>query len=108
MNKLIALLSYLSWPGWIVAVFLFSVEKEKNAYARFHLRQSFGLALFALAFYIASRVFDFYLFNFSITSLAVFIVFFVLWFIGFKSAMDETQRPLPVIGRYFQKWFTFL
>ncbi len=108
MNKLIALLSYLSWPGWILGVFLFLVERKKNAYARFHLRQSFGLALIVLAISIISWVLGFDLFYFSFPSLIVWGTFFVLWFMGFKSAMDETQKPLPAIGRYFQKWFTFL
>jgi len=107
MKKNIAMISYFTWIGWIVAIYLFSFKENRDSYTRFHIRQSFGLGLLVIFCYVISLLFDFSLLYFSLPSLLIFILLFVLWFLGFKSAMDEKERPLPIIGKYFQRWFSF-
>ena len=107
MKKNIALLCYLTWIGWIIAIYLFSFKENRDSYTRFHIRQSFGLGLLSIACYVIFLLFDDNLFYFSLPSLLVFILLFVLWILGFVSAMNEKEKPVPVIGKYFQRWFAF-
>ncbi|MBS1566555.1 MAG: hypothetical protein JST39_19380, partial [Bacteroidetes bacterium] len=93
MKKNIALLCYLTWIGWIIAFILNSTPGNSNSYTRFHLRQSFGLGLLVILVYLLFSFVGLDLVYFSIPSLLVFVVFFILWMIGFKSAMDEKEKP---------------
>jgi uncharacterized membrane protein len=108
MKKNIALLCYLTWIGWLVAIFLFSVKENRDSYTRFHVRQSFGLGLLSIICYVIFLLFDDDLFYFSLPSLLVFILLFVWWMLGFTSAMNEKEKSVPVIRKYFQQWFAFI
>jgi uncharacterized membrane protein len=108
MAKKIAPLCYLTFIGFIIAAFLFAARKEKSSVDRFHLRQSFGLYVTCFLFYSIYKALGSDLFYADIGSLIVMVPFIVLWFLGFKSAMDGKQTPLPVVGRFYQKWFRFV
>lgn len=108
MKKNIALLCYLTWIGWVIAIFLFSSKENRNSYTCFHVRQSLGLGLLAIVCCGIFQLLGESLFYFSLPSLLVFILLFVLWMMGFVSAMNETEKPVPVIGKYFQKWFALI
>jgi uncharacterized membrane protein len=38
----------------------------------------------------------------------VFIPLFILWLLGFKSAIENKAKPIPVVGTLYQKWFAFI
>jgi uncharacterized membrane protein len=72
------------------------------------LRQSLGLLVASIAVWMGMMVVGFIpVVNLSLLVLAplVWIAFFVLWIMGLISAINGQQKPLPVVGAHFQKWF---
>ena len=37
--------------------------------------------------------------------IAVWITFFVMWLMGLIAAASGQQKPTPVLGVHYQKWF---
>ena len=106
-RRLIAVMSYL-WLLWFLAFFTFAVSEQKDPLARFHLRQSFGLGLLSVLALAGFWLADSNLFYFSAQSLVVLLLSFAGWIYGFKMAMDEKEKPVPLVGRLFQQWFVFI
>ncbi len=100
-GKTTAIVAYITMVGALIAITM-NLE-HKYEFARFHTRQAFGLHLVFLGFAIFLSV----SFN-KYAWYALYIFYTVLWFYGFISALNNTQRPVPLLGRYFQKWFTFI
>jgi|SRR5690554_3054645 len=97
-DKTIALLSYLFLLGWMIALFL--NNSNRSALGSFHVRQSFGIMCVGALVFIVVGILD-------ITTLSIIAVLgvFVLWVLGFLSAIQGKLQPVPVVGVYFQKWF---
>ena len=96
-GKTIAIISYLSILGALIAM---SMNENKNPFASFHIRQSFGLCItfFALGFIITA--FD----NMGATY-GFWTFFFVLWLYGFFGALQGKCSVIPILGPLFQKLF---
>lgn len=94
-GKTIAIVSYITIIGWVIALIL--NNNEKNSFASFHIRQSLGINLLAM-------VLSFIPFIGWILGIAVFI----FWVIGLFAAISERTVPVPVIGELFQDWFKTL
>lgn len=97
-GKTTATVAYLTIFGTIIAFFM--NFEERNDYAYFHIRQAMGL--FATFFFISLFIgyFD------SVMISASFYVFFiVLWFYGFMSALNNSMKPVPLLGDFYQKLF---
>jgi uncharacterized membrane protein len=97
-GKTIAIVSYLTYIGIIIA-FILNNEK-KNDFAAFHLRQAVGLGII---FFLVEMLTAF---SFQGIFKSVFYVFlFVLWFIGFIGAINGEYKKVPIFGDAFQQWF---
>lgn len=105
-GKTYAILCYLTIIGWIIAFLLHSGDKTKLA--AFHLRQSLGLMVLILAIYLINYPLVSIPFFGGIASLILNAALVVLWVIGLLYAIKAEEKPLPVIGEYFQKWFAQL
>ncbi len=100
-GKATAITSYITIVGALIAMSMNS--EPKNAYARFHTRQAFGLHLVFLGCALFLSVwFSKYAW------IALYIFYFVMWLYGFLGAISGKLNPLPVLGPYFQKWLTFI
>jgi len=100
-GKTTAIVAYLTMVGALIALSMNS--ESKNDFARFHTRQAFGLHLFFLAFAIfLSQWFNVYAWY------GLYICYMVLWGYGFVGALTEKKNSVPILGPYFQKWFTFI
>ena len=100
-GKTAAIVSYLTIVGSLIAISMNS--EPKHALARFHTRQAFGLHLIFMGFGLFLSVwFNVYVWY------ALYIFYIVLWFYGFISALNNKQQEVPILGSYFQKWFTFI
>ncbi|MBT8204015.1 MAG: hypothetical protein KJP14_11555 [Eudoraea sp.] len=100
-GKTTAIVAYLTILGALIAI---SMNAEpKYEFARFHTRQAFGLHLV----FIGCGLFLSVWFN-EYAWYALYIFYVVLWFYGFISAVNNKQQEVPLVGRYFQKWFTFI
>lgn len=96
-----AIIAYLTLVGTLIAISINGDKKEE--FARFHTRQAFGLHLLFLAF----AFFLNYWFN-VYAWIGLYVFYFVLWLYGFLGAMSSKKYSIPVLGPYFQKWFTFI
>src|SRR5688500_4615019 len=99
----VAILSYLTLIGFIVAVVLHG--NKKTRLGTYHLRQSLGLLITAIAAWVLNFIFVFIPIVGWLTGLAVWLGLFVLWLMGLIAAANGQMKPVPVLGEYFAKWF---
>ncbi len=99
-GKNIAIVSYLTIVGWIIALVSHNNSLQKEPIASFHLRQSLGIILTGLVL-TAFPPFLGIGFASGITGALVF----VLWVLGFISAVQGEEKEVPVIGNLYQDWF---
>tara|TARA_R110002167_G_scaffold13754_3_gene56582 strand:- start:844 stop:1167 length:324 start_codon:yes stop_codon:yes gene_type:complete len=100
-GKTTAIVAYLTLVGALIAL---SMNMEpKNAFARFHTRQAFGLHIF----FIGCALFLSQWFN-EYAWYGLYICYLVLWGYGFVGAITGKKQSVPLLGPYFQKWFTFI
>jgi len=97
-GKTIAIISYLTWIGTLIAYIL--NKDKKNAFAAFHIRQMIGLSLFSLAnAFIITRYTGYWIYG------TINFLLFVLWIIGFIGVLQGEDKKIPFIGDLFQDWF---
>jgi uncharacterized membrane protein len=103
-DKTVAILSYLTLLGFIVAIILNS--SKKNKLGIFHLRQTLGFYLTLIAVAICQVVLI------VIPLLGLLVIFglwcsiLVLWIMGLVSAINGQMKPMPIVGPMYQRWFT--
>lgn len=100
-GKHTAIIGYLTIVGSLIAITM-NME-PKNAFARFHIRQAFGIHLMyhALAIVLTFT-------GFSFAWLPLFVIYIILWGSCFLQALKGRTKTLPLFGSYFQEWFTFI
>ncbi|GLB51889.1 membrane protein [Neptunitalea chrysea] len=95
-EKNLGILAYITFVGTILAFFM--NDEKKSEYVYFHIRQMLGLFIL---FIICNVIAELYI----IMSLGFWVVSFICWLLGLISAIQYKQEPIPIIGKYFQKWF---
>lgn len=96
-----AIVAYLTIIGAVIAIFM--NQDSKSPFASFHIRQALGLFIsFFLLGYLVG-----YLDSWSASS-AFYLFYFILWIYGFVGALNDQQKEVPVLGKYFQQWFNSL
>ncbi len=98
-GKTIAIIAYITFIGLIIA-FVMNNEK-KNSFARYHIQQSLGLALCALALAMINII---PFLGWLISFLGFFIILY-LWIMGLINAIGAKEKPLPIVGKKFEEWF---
>jgi len=94
-DKTVAILSYITIIGWIVALVLHG--NNKTQLGAYHLRQSLGL--FICMFILAWIPLVGWILN---------IVLFAFLIVGLIYAVQGEQKPVPLIGDFFQNIFSGL
>lgn len=101
-GKEIAIISYLTLVGLVIA-FILNSEK-KHEFARYHIRQSLGIAVTAIALYAVCVILSFVIIGvFLMPLVAIFVL--VLAVIGLINAINGKQAPVPVLGTKYEEWF---
>jgi uncharacterized membrane protein len=80
-------------------------NNNKSKLAAFHIRQSLGLMIAAIALYIVMFIFLFIPVLGWIISILIYICLiglFVLWIIGLVAAINGQEKPVPVLGKITQ------
>ncbi len=100
-GKITASIAYLTLVGTLIGITM-NIE-PKNDFARFHLRQAFGVHLFYFVFAIMNNlwgnIYGFY---------GIWLAYIVLCAYGFLGAINKKYNSVPILGPYFQKWFQFI
>tara|TARA_R110002073_G_scaffold4213_1_gene27891 strand:- start:30912 stop:31238 length:327 start_codon:yes stop_codon:yes gene_type:complete len=97
-GKTIAIISYITWIGTLIA-FIMNNEK-KNTFASFHIRQMVGLSLLSIVnSFVVYRFIGYG--AFSIIGIGIL----VLWVMGLIGAVQGEERKIPLLGDQFQEWF---
>ena len=102
----VALLAYITIIGFIIAIVMHS--SKKTALGAFHLRQCLGLFITGLVVWIPCVILSMIPFvNFLMILVwpLLGLSLVVLWIMGLISAINGQQKPMPVIGEHYQKWF---
>lgn len=105
-DRTVAILTYITIVGFIIAIVMHN--GKKTSLGAFHLRQGLGLFISGLVVWIPCMIISFIPFvNLLMILLwpAVGISLFVLWIMGLIAAVNGQEKPMPVIGVYYQKWF---
>lgn len=106
-SKTVSIVSYIGLIGWIIAYF---VSKTKtDDLSRYHLKQGFGLAIVGIPLVIISNIIAFIIPFVGLTLSSILgLLVFILLVIGIINAANETQKPLPIIGKSFENKFSFI
>ncbi|MBU3822951.1 hypothetical protein KO566_12845 [Flavobacteriaceae bacterium XHP0103] len=98
-GKNIAIVSYITVIGLVIA-FVMNNDK-KNEFAKYHIKQSLGLALTGVAMGAIGLI--------PILGWLVNIVgFFVLlymWVVGLLNAINGKEKAVPFLGSKYEAWF---
>lgn len=108
-GKTIAILSYITLIGWIVAIVMHG--SNKTQLGAYHIRQSLGFMIFSIALVIVFSLITFAILMaapfigilFSLISWLLYIGIIVLWIIGLINAINGQMKPIPIIGNLSEK-----
>ena len=114
-DKTVAIVSYLTLIGFIVALILHS--NKKTPLGAFHLRQTLGFFLSMVVVTFAVVIVIFIIALIPLVHLVLVILMpllwlglyvggFVLWLMGLIAAINGQQKPMPLVGELYQKWFS--
>ena len=100
-GKTTACIAYLTIVGSLIAITM-NME-PKNTFARFHIRQAFGIHLLyhGLAIVLTFT-------GIVQASFWLFLLYGILAVYGLMGALNQKKQSIPGIGPFFQKWFTFI
>lgn len=102
-DRTVAIVSYLTLIGFIVAVIIH--PGKKTALGAFHLRQTLGIIiLFFIAFFVA-MILAVIPFLGPLAAFAIYMAIFAGWIHGLVMAATGRQEPIPVVGAKFQDLF---
>ena len=99
-GKNIAIVSYLTFIGWIVAFMSHNNSPNKEPIATFHLRQSLGILL---TWFVLNSIPTLLGFGFALSIILPLTI--VIWIVGFVYALQGEEKEVPVIGSLYQEWF---
>ncbi len=102
--KTIAIVSYLTWIGWIIAYVMYG--NNKSQFATFHIRQSLFLHILMIATWILRWVLIFIPFiGWALwwVSWLLVVGLVVLWVMGLVAAINGEEKPVPLVGDTAQK-----
>ncbi len=98
-GKLAAIISHFFILGVIIAFFI--NQEQKDSFGSFYIRQNIGLTfLFLLIGALMGAIPN------EFAGYGFYLFFFILWIYSFIGALSNEYKLLPVIGVYFQKWFS--
>jgi uncharacterized membrane protein len=98
-DKTVAIVSYLTIIGFIIALILHGNKKTKLG--AYHLRQTLGFVVTGFAIGVVAMI---PILGWLIALISM-PVFFVFWIMGLVAAASGQMKPVPLIGEYYQKWF---
>lgn len=102
-DKTVAIVSYLTLIGFIVAVVLHG--NKKTDLGAFHLRQTLGIFLTGVCCWFVNIILAFIPIIGWLAIFAIWIGLLVFWLMGLIAAASGQKKPVPLLGEHYQKWF---
>lgn len=108
-GKTIAILSYITLIGWIIAIVMHS--SNKTQLGAYHIRQSLGYMIFGIILMIVFSILTVFILMaapivgiiFTFFSWILYIGLLILWIIGLVNAINGQMKPIPIIGNLADK-----
>ncbi len=97
-GKTIAIISYLTWIGTLIAFFM--NNSKKNSFASFHIRQMIGLIVLQFGVSLIGN-----LVGLGMVEWAIHLFLLILWGYGFIGCINGKEKKIPLLGDLFQDWF---
>jgi uncharacterized membrane protein len=94
-GKTIAIISHLTFVGWIIAWILNFDAKDE--FASYYNRQQLAINILWL---ICAMV--------PVVGWIAAIAVFIFWLLSLIGAISGEKKPTPYLGKYFQDWFKSL
>ena len=104
-GKTVAILSYCTLIGFIIALVLNGDQKNKSELGVFHIRQALGIFLTSFATGIASIILMFIPFLGWLIIAAAYVMVLVFWIIGLIAAVNGERKAVPLLGAFYQNIF---
>jgi len=105
-TRIIAILAYCSFIGYGIAWIMHS--QNKSIYGAYHLRQATGVIAATISLpFIFGALGKINLIGITVIP-AVVLALIGLTIIGIINASNDKFSELPVVGKLFSKWFSFI
>ncbi|WP_400263217.1 DUF4870 domain-containing protein [Sphingobacterium sp. SG20118] len=101
-GKTVAIVSYLTLIGLVAALVM--NNSNPTSLGRFHIRQSIGITVFAMALGTLSFIPGIG----GILSKVAGIIVLIALVLGILAAVNKQEKEVPVVGQFFQKWFSMI
>lgn len=99
-GKNVAIITHVWWIGWIIALIMNNGDK-KTELGSYYIRQMLGLLLLSIV--------NYFLYFISVYVGGIFgLLVLILWIMSLIGALSGENKPVPVVGEYFQDWFKSL
>lgn len=100
-GKTAAIIAYILFVGALIAMSMNA--DEKNKFASFHIRQGLGLSITFVAVGLIIS-------NFSTPHIVIpfWIFISILWSFGIITAIKGETKEIPLVGKFYQKFFKSL
>lgn len=105
--KTIAVVSYLTIIGWVIAYVQHKGNEQKSKLAAYHLGQGLGIFIFAVVLNVILRVIISIVPSLAGLLSLVGLVPLILLVFGIITAANEALKPVPLIGKFFEGKFNF-
>ncbi|MBL9214382.1 MAG: hypothetical protein JNG83_02785 [Opitutaceae bacterium] len=102
-DRTVAILAYITIIGFIIAIVLHS--SKKTQLGAFHLRQVLGLFVTGVAFGLCAIVLAFIPILGWLAIMVGWLGMLAMVIMGLIGAATGSQKPVPVLGEHYQKWF---
>jgi len=102
-DKTVAILSYITLIGFIIAIVMHG--SKKTEIGKYHLRQAFGLMLTSIVLIPVATFLAIIPFLGWLIWFLVWAGLIAIWVMGLIAAASGQMKPLPLLGRKFESWF---
>jgi uncharacterized membrane protein len=104
-GKTVAIISYCTLIGFIIAIVLNSDQKNKSELGVFHIRQSLGIFLTSFAVGFASIILMFIPVLGWLLIMCAYVGVFIFWIMGLIAAINGEKKVIPLLGAFYQNLF---
>lgn len=99
-DKTVAILSYITLIGWIIALVMHNGNKTKLG--AYHLRQTLGIFVIGICFMVVNMVLAFIPVIGWLLSMGIGVTILVFWILGLVAAANGEMKPIPIVGEPIQ------